>query len=185
MRPEEETEKEQAGEQKWERWQKKRIFVREVSGKYDEIFQGLLNQPRVYKSKDIEWKGGPTKWNKHVINPQKTMVTQAIETHIDVLTPNSHGQLHGHMNSAVFYILEGNGYDVHDGVKHPWRAGDVSIVENMCVHRHYNADPQKPARYVIFKAKPTFIFFHLVFQRIVEYPSKVAPPGFEHFHPEP
>ena len=46
-------------------------------------------------------------------------------------------------------------------------------------------DPKKPARYVIFKAKPTFIFFHLVFQRTVEYPPKDPVPGFEHFHPEP
>jgi len=38
---------------------------------------------------------------------------------------------------------------------------------------------------VIFKAKPTFIFFHLVFQKTVEYPPKDPVPGFEHFHPEP
>jgi mannose-6-phosphate isomerase-like protein (cupin superfamily) len=132
----------------------------------------------------MNWKGGPAKWGKNVINPQKTMVTQAIETHIDVLTATSHGQRHGHMNSAVFYILEGKGYDVHDGVKLPWKAGDVCIVENMCVHQHFNADQKKPARYVIFKAKPTFIFFHLVFQRIVELPPTEVP-GFEHFHPEP
>ena len=185
MRPEEETEKEQAGEQKRDRWEKDRTFVRAVVGKYAEIYKDLLKQPRVYKSKDMNWKGGPAKWGKNVVNPQRTMITQAIETHIDVLTPSSHGQKHGHMNSAVFYILEGNGYDVHDGVKYPWKAGDVCIVENMCVHQHFNADSKEPARYVIFKAKPTFIFFHLVFQRTVEYPPKDPVPGFEHFHPEP
>lgn len=179
MRPDEDS------EPKWERWQKDRTFVRAVVGKYGEIFESLLKQPRVYKSKEIPFKGGPTRFEKAVINPQHAMVTQAIETHIDVITPGTHGQTHGHMNSAVFYILEGEGYDIHDGVKYPWKAGDVSIVENMCVHCHYNASPEKPARYVIFKAKPSFIFFHLVFQRIKEYPPTEAPPGFEHFHPEP
>ena len=64
MRPEEETEREQAGEQKWERWQKDRTFVRAVVGKYGEIYKDLLKQPRVYKSKEMDWKGGPTKWGK-------------------------------------------------------------------------------------------------------------------------
>jgi gentisate 1,2-dioxygenase len=179
MRPEEET------EVKWDRWQKDRTFVRAVVGKYDEIYKNLYSQPRVYKSKEMAWKGGPTRFGKNVINPQKTMIIQAFEVHIDVLAPGNHGQTHGHMNSAVFYILDGDGYDVHDGVKHPWKAGDVCIVENMCVHKHCNGDPAKPARYVIFKAKPTFIFFHLFFQRMVEYPPKEAKPGFENFYPEP
>lgn len=179
MRPEEETEK------KWEAWDEDRTFVRAVVGKYSEIFKDLLNQPRVYKSKEIPFKGGPTRFGKSVIRPGNSKITQAMEIHIDVLTPTSHGQRHGHMNSAVFYILDGNGYDVHDGVKHPWKAGDVCIVENMCVHQHFNADPKKPARYVIFKAKPTFIFFHLFFQKMVENPPKDPVPGFENFHPEP
>ncbi len=179
-------EKEEGGEDvKWDRWQKKRVFVREVSGKYGEVYRQLLEQPRVYKSKEVPFKGGPAKLGKHIINPQKSFVTQLIETHIDVIPPQSYGQKHGHMNSAVFYILEGDGYDVHDGVKYPWKAGDVCIVENMCVHQHFNNSPDKPARYVIFKAKPTFIFFHLVFQKTVDLPPKEAKPGFEHFHPEP
>lgn len=39
-------------EVKWERWQKKRIFVRELSGKYEEIYKELYAQPRIIKSKD-------------------------------------------------------------------------------------------------------------------------------------
>jgi gentisate 1,2-dioxygenase len=176
---------EEVSEPKWDRWQKDRTFVRAIVGKYGEIYQNLLKQPRVYKSKEMKWKGGPTKFGKNVVNPQHAMVTQAIEAHIDVLAPGCFGQRHGHMNSAVFYILEGDGYDVHDGVKYPWKAGDVCIVENMSVHQHFNNDPSKPARYVIFKAKPTFLFFNLMFQRTVEYPPKEAKPGFENFVPEP
>ena len=180
MRPEEDTEPNQ-----WDRWKKERTFVRAVVGKYDEVYKNLYNQPRVYKSTTVPWKGGPARYSKNIINPQKNMIIQAFEVHVDVLSPGNHGQTHGHMNSAVFYILDGEGYDVHDGVKHPWKAGDVSIVENMCIHKHCNADPARPARYVVFKAKPTFVFFHLFFQRMVEYPPKEAKPGFEDFYPEP
>ncbi len=175
---------EEEGEEKWERWKKKRIFVREVSGKYAEVYRQLLEQPRVYKSKAKPFKGGPSKYGKNIISPQNATVTQSIETHIDVLAPGNYGQKHGHMNSAVFYILEGKGYDVHDGVRHDWEAGDICIVENACVHQHFNSDPERPARYVVFKAKPLFLFFHLMFQKTVSYPPDTATPGWEHFHPE-
>lgn len=168
---------------KWERWQKKRIFVREVSGKYGEVYKTLLEQPRVYSSKEIPFKGGPAKFGKHIINPQRAFITQLIEAHIDVVPPGSHGQKHGHMNSAVMFILDGKGYDVHDGRKIEWKAGDAAIVENACVHQHF-AVGEKPARYVIIKAKPVFLFSHLMFQRTVEYPPDHAPEGYEEFHPE-
>lgn len=175
---------EEQAQVQWERWQKKRVFVREISGKYAEVYRSLLEQPRVYKSKDMPFKGGPTKFGKNIVNPQRTMITQVIETHIDVLAPGSFGQKHGHMNSAVFYILDGKGYDIHDGVRYDWSAGDACIVENACVHQHFNADPNHPARIVIFKAKPLFLFFNLLFQKNVHYPPADPMPGWENFKPE-
>lgn len=40
----------------------------------------------------------------------------------------------------VFYILDGKGYDVHDGERVEWKAGDIPIVPNATVHRNFNAD---------------------------------------------
>ena len=168
---------------KWDRWQKERKFVREVSGIYGEVYKKLLKQPRVYKSQEIPFKGGPAKFGKHIINPQHAFVTQVIETHIDVIPPGSHGQKHGHMNSAVFYILEGKGHDVHDGERLDWEAGDACIVKNASVHQHF-ADGNKPARIVIFKGKPLFLFAHLLYQKIVEWPPEHAVPGYEDYKPE-
>jgi len=48
-------------------------------------------------------------FHKPVINPQSAMITQAIETHVDVLAPDGCGQKHGHINSAVMYVLDGKG----------------------------------------------------------------------------
>ena len=62
-----------------------------------------------------------------MISPKDT-VTQAIHCHIVVLGPGQYGQNHGHMNSAVMYVLEGRGHEVHDGVRYEWEAGDVVIV---------------------------------------------------------
>jgi hypothetical protein len=37
---------------------------------------------------------------------------------------------------------------------------------------------------VVFKAKPLFLFFNLLFQKNVDYPPVDAQPGWEDFWPE-
>ena len=50
-----------------------------------------MEQPRVYKSRDWKWKGGPALFNKPIINPQRTDIAQSIETHISVIAPGGTG----------------------------------------------------------------------------------------------
>ena len=87
------------------------------------------------------------------------------------------------MNSAVFFVLKGKGHDVHDRISYPWQAGDACIVENGCVHQHFNDDPQNEGIVLIMKAKPLFLFMHMVFQKMVEYPLTTPPPGAENYQP--
>jgi quercetin dioxygenase-like cupin family protein len=154
----------------WDRWVKKRTFVRALEGTYGDLQQGLLDQPRVYSTKSYEWKGGPQFWDKPMVNPQRMDIAQSIETHLGAFAPNGSGQKHGHMNSAVFYILHGRGYDVHDGERLDAEAGDVMIVENGCVHQHFNADPEEEFVVLVMKAKPLFLFMHMIFQKTVKLP---------------
>lgn len=170
-------------EEVWERWAKNRVFVRQLEGTYSNLYQALLDQPRVYSSRALPWKGGPQLFGKHVISPQAAAVAQSIETHIEVYAPGAYGQKHGHLNSAVFYVLKGRGHDIHDGKRIEWQAGDVMIVENGCVHQHFNDDPDNEAILLVFKAKPLFLFMHLLFQKIVAYPPKDPPKGHENFRP--
>ena len=167
----------------WERWTKKRTFVRALEGTYGELVQELFKQPRVYSSTDWDWKGGPQNWGKKIINPQSVKVAQSIEAHLDVYTPGGHGQKHGHMNSAVFYVLKGKGHDVHDGRRIDWEAGDALVVENACVHQHFNDDSDEETVVLIMKAKPLFLFMHMMFQKVVEYPPKEPVPGHEDYRP--
>lgn len=163
---------------------KDRVFVREIKGAYSEIYRRLFDTPRVFHSKDIPFSGGPQGFGKSVISPGDNDATQMFHCHIDAYAPGAKTQRHAHMNSAVFYILEGRGYDVHDGRRHDWEAGDVCIVENACVHQHFNADPEKPAKVLVMKAKPLFIFAHMIYQKLVEGKPTEPVPGFEDFRPE-
>jgi mannose-6-phosphate isomerase-like protein (cupin superfamily) len=166
----------------WERWQKKRTFVRALEGTYGDLVSELLDQPRVYSSTDWKWKGGPQNFGKKIINPQVVKVAQSVEAHIDAFAPGGHGQNHGHMNSAVFYVLKGRGYDIHDGRRIDYDTGDALIVENACVHQHFNSDEEELV-VLIMKAKPLFLFMHMMFQKVVEYPPKEPVPGQEDYTP--
>jgi gentisate 1,2-dioxygenase len=58
----------------------------------------------------------------------------------------------------VMMILEGQGYTVIDGVKHPWKAGDVvnlPLRSNGIIVQHFNSDPVKPAKFVA--AEPNWL----------------------------
>ena len=158
---------------------KDRIFVRGIAGKYsltDEL-KRLRAMPRVRKAKDIKFRDGPQTYSRHYVEP-KDGITQTFHLHLEEYSPGGRSQKHGHVNEAAFYILDGRGYEIHDGVRYDWQAGDIAIVHNNCVHQHFNADPVEPARALVIKTKPMYMFMNMLFQHQVEpRPSEPAPGG--------
>jgi len=163
---------------------KNRIFVRAIEGAYslnDEL-KRLRAMPRVRKAKDIKFVDGPQAYSRHYVEP-KDGITQTFHLHLEEYGPGGKSQKHGHVNEAAFYILDGKGYEVHDGVRYDWKAGDVAIVHNNCVHQHFNADPERPARALVIKTKPMYLFMNMLFQQQVEPRAKEPAPGGEGFEP--
>jgi quercetin dioxygenase-like cupin family protein len=162
-----------------ERW-----FVRGI-GSYGyslkQELDHLRSLPRVLKGAP-KWKSGPQMWTKSLINPSYGVI-QSLVSSFEELAPGGHSMKHGHQNSALLYVLEGQGYDIHDGVRHDWSAGDLAIVTPGCVHQHFNALPDRPARVLIIKGKPLYVFMGLIFQGVVEKAPKEPVPGWESFKP--
>jgi gentisate 1,2-dioxygenase len=158
---------------------KDRVFVRAIQGDYglnDEL-KRLRAVPRVRKASEISFVDGPQAYSRHYVEP-KDGITQTFHLHLEEYGPGGKSQKHGHVNEAAFYILDGHGYEVHDGERYDWAAGDVAIVHNNCVHQHFNADEHKPARALVIKTKPMYLFMNMLFQKQVEpRPTKPAPGG--------
>lgn len=161
---------------------KKRIFVRALEGTYGKLVRALFDAPRVYHMRDFKWSEGPQTYGKTPINPEQVQVAQSIESHYGVHAPGGHSAMHGHMNSAVFLILKGKGYDIHDGRRIEYKEGDAVIVENACVHQHL-ADKDNELEYLVMKAKPLFLFMHMIFQKVVDHAPETPVPGYESFKP--
>jgi quercetin dioxygenase-like cupin family protein len=64
---------------------------------------------------------------------------------------------HRHLDEATFYIVSGRGWtelrqsDEREDQRVEWRAGDVVVIPANAWHKHYNADPERPARQLAFK----------------------------------
>ena len=158
---------------------KDRVFVRGIEGQYSlkEELARLRAQPRVIKGALLEFNDGPQAFSRHYVEP-KDGVTQTLHIHLEEYGPGARSQKHGHVNEAAFYILDGTGYEIHDGIRYDWKAGDVAIVHNNCVHQHFNADPLKPARALVIKTKPMYMFMNMLFQKLVEpRPTEPTPEG--------
>ncbi len=166
--------------------QKDRKFVREVSGEYNltQELNRLRSLPRVRKGSEIGFQDGPQAYSKHYLEP-KDGLGQTLHIHLEEYAPGGHSQKHGHVNEAVFYILDGEGAEEHDGIRYEWEAGDVAIVHNNCVHQHFNRNPAKPARALVLKTKPMYVFMNLLFQKtILKRPTEPSPTGAG-FEPRP
>ena len=127
---------------------KDRVFVRDIQGAY----------------------------SRHYVEP-KDGITQTFHLHMEEYGPGGRSQKHGHVNEAAFYILDGEGYEIHDGIRYDWKAGDVAIVHNNCVHQHFNASNTKPARALVLKTKPMYLFMNMLFQQTVEPRASEPAPG--------
>jgi gentisate 1,2-dioxygenase len=164
---------------------RKRLYVRELSSftySLREELKRLRKVPRVIKGKDLRLKWGPQYFNVNILTP-KEQVSQVLSAHYVVLAPGGKSEKHGHMNEAMFYILDGKGHEIHDGVRYDWEAGDVVIVENSHVHQHFNDDPDRPARAIVVKSKPLYLFMNMVMQEVVEEQPKEPAPGHDDFEP--
>ena len=158
---------------------KDRVFLRGIAGPYnlkDELTR-LRSLPRVIKGKDLLFNDGPQSFSKHFIEPVDGY-TQTLHVHLEEDAPGGRPQKHGHVNEAAFYILDGVGHEIHDGIRYDWKAGDVAIVHNNCVHQHFNDDPVKPARALVMKPKPMMMFMNLLFQKsVIPRPTEPTPGG--------
>jgi len=158
---------------------KDRVFVRAIQGEYNlsQELVRLRSQPRVRKASEIKFVDGPQAYSRHYVEP-KDGISQLFHIHLEEYGPGGKSQKHGHVNEAAFYILDGKGYEIHDGIRYDWSAGDVAIVHMNCVHQHFNADPVKPARALVLKPKPMLMFMNMLFQKsVIPRPTEPTPEG--------
>ncbi len=85
-----------------------------------------------------------------------------IDAHISELPPGGHNKRHRHINEAIIYILSGRGHSIiqkegEPEVRIDWEEGAMFSPPLWAWHQHFNADPQRPARYLAVTNAPLMI----------------------------
>jgi quercetin dioxygenase-like cupin family protein len=157
------------------RMAKGRVFLRGLTSErygLGELRREILSAPRVRGDEVIVddasvghsgdsqesrtwWRVGPG---------DEPFLTQTLQVHFVELPPGASNHGHGHQNEAVFYILEGRGYEIHDDVRYDWGQGDLVVAHVDSVHRHFNASDRERAVMIIMKAKSLWMYMGLLQQ---------------------
>jgi len=151
-----------------------RVFLRGMSSEQyglKEFRQAQLSAPRVRNDEFVvddasighsgDSKDSRTWWR---IGPgDEPFLTQNLQIHFVEIPPGKSNHGHGHQNEAVFYILQGSGYEIHDDKRYDWEQGDIVVVHTDSVHRHFN-DGAETAKALVMKAKSTWMYFGLIQQ---------------------
>lgn len=119
----------------------------------------------VIKNADMPWEDSPMGHIKHLVNERMNTRVSTIDAYIQELPPGGRSGKHHHSAEEYHFILEGQGYDMHwdmdaelgerytwkaqeEGKRWDWEEGDAVYIPPNTVHQHFNADPNKPARFI-------------------------------------
>ena len=154
-----------------------RVFLRGIEGeKYElrEQRQERLRAERVIRADQRSWRdekamghedSSPQSRAKWMMGPgDDPFLTQTVQCHFVRIEAGGSNGGHGHQNEAAFYIIQVRGYEVHDGVRYDWSAGDLVAVHADSRHQHFNASPDEPALAIVMKPKATWMHLGLTQQ---------------------
>ncbi|MGH7817518.1 MAG: cupin domain-containing protein, partial [Candidatus Binatia bacterium] len=95
---------------------------------------------------------GRIKW---LIHPEMVIATKRKYIYFHEIPAGSRSGRHRHVSEELILVLQGKGYDIHDGERWNWEQGDLICIPGMTEHQHFNsgADPARllcamPATYI-------------------------------------
>lgn len=143
----------------------KSTFYRDALKESADFRKSYAGRKTVVKAAEMPWEDSPQGRIKHMVNEKMNTKENCLDIYQQALDPGSRSGKHRHLSEELLYILEGKGYDLHWDVKFDcadtyiwewekepqkveWEEGDFVYIPPYCTHQHFNADPDRPARFV-------------------------------------
>lgn len=105
---------------------------------------------RILRAADRAWQGNV----QILVDGQNGFEDRSIACFVRRLPPGGASDIHRHNFEAIGYILAGRGYEIHDGERIDWAAGDVVYIPPNVWHQHLNADPNEEAQVLLITNWP-------------------------------
>src|SRR3981081_3696147 len=147
-----------------------------VGSQNGKLYQSLLNEAtesparnakrkKIVHTDEMPWEMSQQGLLKHLLNAQMNTRMETVDAYMQVIPPGSRSGKHRHLAEECLYVVEGQGYDLHQDCdveiadtyswkpqaeikRYEWEAGDVIYIPPNTIHQHFNADPQRPARLI-------------------------------------
>ena len=120
---------------------------------------------KVLHPEDMPWEMSRQGLLKHLLNEQMNTRMETVDAYMQIIPPGSRSGRHRHLAEECLYVVEGNGYDLHQDCdveitdtyhwtpqvevkRYEWEAGDVIYLPPNTIHQHFNASSDKPVRLV-------------------------------------
>jgi len=135
---------------------KKVIFWDKLFELRDKDRMNKKNAIAVVRGKDLPMENnrqGAMQWYLHPIM-EDTVINPFI-FYVQEIPPGSRSGRVKTQGSQIFYIWEGKGFTVMDGVKHYWETGDVVQIPLRpagVIYQHFNSDQKNPVRLISVEA---------------------------------
>ena len=155
-------------------WDESKTWL--VGSQNGKLYQSLLNEAaelpsrnakrkKIVHNDEMPWEMSQQGLLKHLLNAQMNTRMETVDAYMQVIPPGSRSGKHRHLAEECLYVVEGNGYDLHQDCdveitdtynwkpqaeikRYEWEAGDVIYVPPCTIHQHFNADPARPARLI-------------------------------------
>ncbi|MBI4491404.1 MAG: cupin domain-containing protein [Chloroflexi bacterium] len=151
----------------WKRGQKTASFYDQRLREAEAFKRRLPERKKVIHPEDMPWEESRHGRIKHVANANMDDVrVESLDVYLQELPPGGRSGKHRHVAEEAFFVLEGEGYDLHwdvdadireDGYhwkvasepkRFDWKAGDAVYIPVNTIHQHVNASAQRPARII-------------------------------------
>ena len=155
-------------------WDESKAWL--VGSQNGKLYQSLLNEAaemptrnakrrKIVHNDEMPWEMSQQGLLKHLLNAQMNTRMETVDAYMQVIPPGSRSGKHRHLAEECLYVVEGQGYDLHQDCdveitdtykwrpqaeikRYEWEAGDVIYVPPCTIHQHFNADPARPARLI-------------------------------------
>ena len=141
-------------------------------GLYQQLLDDATTAPqrnaqrkKIVHPDEMPWEMSRQGLLKHLINEGMNTRMETVDAYMQIIPPGSRSGKHRHLAEECLYVLEGQGYDLHqdcdveitddyhwkpqDEIKRfDYEAGDVVYVPPNTIHQHFNADPDRPLRLI-------------------------------------
>jgi quercetin dioxygenase-like cupin family protein len=120
---------------------------------------------KIITPEEMPWEMSRQGLLKHLINEQMNTRMETVDAYMQIIPPGSRSGKHRHLAEECIYVIEGRGYDLHQDSdceigdtfmwtinpevkRFEWESGDVIYIPPNTVHQHFNADPERPCRFI-------------------------------------